>query len=62
MNKDKLVHDINSNLSSIKQALPIISETLKSDPEQADHIISLCIVNFEKLLNSWEELKENNFC
>jgi len=57
MKKETLIHNINSSLSAIKLAFPIILTSLKSDPAQAEEILKMSMDKYAQLLQDWEEYK-----
>ena len=61
-NKDqsKLVHDINSAISAITQAVDLVSENWQSNPELVEQMLPLTQNKLKDLLEDWNLLKDNN--
>lgn len=57
--KDKYIHDMNSALSSIAQALDIVKDSWKSDEEIVEQLMPLISEKMDKTLDSWSDIKDN---
>lgn len=64
MNSDKdqakLIHDINSAISAITQAVDLVSENWQSNPELVEKMLPLTQNKLKDLLEDWNLIKENN--
>lgn len=54
---NRLIHDINSAISSLGNALEIIETKLESEPELIKQMVPLCRDKSESLAKDWEGLK-----
>lgn len=54
----KLVHDMNSSLAALEQALILLDENLKSDSELVEKIIPLSRQKMTEILALWSCVKE----
>lgn len=57
MNKDKMIHDMNSGLGSLLQALELLVEEGKENQELVDQIAPLSLKKINSLKDIWEQLK-----
>ncbi len=57
-NRSKLVHDMNSSLTSLEQALLLIQEN-KTDQELLSQILPLSCEKMVEILSLWEEIKKD---
>jgi len=55
----KIKHDVNSNLSSIHQALEIINENMVNNPEVIQKVAPLALEKVKGLIKDWEEIKRS---
>ncbi|WP_127718403.1 hypothetical protein [Halobacteriovorax sp. HLS] len=55
--KSKLVHDMNSSISSVTQAIDLIGENWKDNPELVEKMLPLTQKKMIELFNDWTELK-----
>jgi hypothetical protein len=58
--QSKLIHDINSAISAVSQAVDLVSENWKSNPELVEKMLPLTQDKLKELLEDWNLLKENN--
>ena len=56
-NIDKLIHDINSGLFSIQQAIDLVSENIHKDLSLIETLIPLATSKMEIIITDWEVLK-----
>jgi len=54
---NKGIHDMNSGLSAIKQALDQIKKNYDENPELAKQFLDLTQVKCEEVISAWEEIK-----
>ena len=55
---NQLRHDINSNLSSLLQALEIIVENHDKDVELVGKVSKLSLEKIKTVIKDWEEIKK----
>jgi len=53
----KLIHDMNSGLSSLSQAIELVGDNWKSNPELVERMLPLASDKMKEILNDWEDLK-----
>ena len=53
----KIIHDINSDLSTLSQALKHISNLVDSDTETSKKMLTLSIEKTFTLIDNWEKVK-----
>ncbi len=53
----KLLHDMNSGLSSLSQAIELIGDNWKENPELVERMLPLAGDKMKEILNDWEDLK-----
>lgn len=56
VSKTKLLHDMNSSLNSLEQALVLIEEN-KTDQELLGQVLPLSRQKMAEILSLWEEIK-----
>jgi methyl-accepting chemotaxis protein len=57
--QSKIIHDINSAISSITQAVDLISENWKDNPELVEKMLPLTQNKLTELQEDWLVLKNN---
>lgn len=57
--KDKLLHDINSAISSLNQAFDVALSNLDTNLDLVKNVLNLARKKGESLAADWAELKEN---
>ena len=55
----KGIHDMNSGLSAIKQALDQIIKNFDSNPDLAKQFLNLTQDKCEEVIETWEEIKSD---
>ena len=58
--KSKLIHDINSAISAVSQAVDLINENWKDNPELVEKMLPLTRNKLIELREDWSLIKENN--
>jgi hypothetical protein len=56
---DKLIHDLNSALSSLSQAIEVIGDNWKSNTELVEKMLPLANDKAKIILEDWNKLKEH---
>jgi len=54
----KVIHDINAGLSAISQALELIKDNWKTNPDIVEKILPLVIQKSQALENDWKVAKD----
>ena len=57
--KDKLIHDMNSGLGSLVQAMELLADKNMRSDDLVDKIAPLSLEKIESLIDIWEQLKPN---
>jgi len=55
---NKLIHDINSAVSAVSQAVDLISDNWKENPELVEQMLPLTKTKLEELSSDWLDIKE----
>lgn len=53
----KIIHNINSDIASLDQALEIIGENMRTDLELSEKMVGLSQEKIKKIKKEWEEVK-----
>ena len=56
-NISRLMHDMNSDLSSLFQALQVLDTNWRDDHEIIAKILPLSVQKVEQLMKNWDEVK-----
>ncbi len=56
--KEKLIHDLNSAISTLSQSLQLLAENYDKEPELVSKMIPLCVDKSLKIQNDWLTFKE----
>lgn len=54
---NKLIHDINSAVSAVSQAVDLISDNWKENPELVEKMLPLTKEKLSELDSDWQEIK-----
>lgn len=57
-NKAKIVHNMNSSLAALEQALILLDEHHATDPQLVDKILPLSRQKMEEILSLWGLIKD----
>ncbi|MGB0452618.1 MAG: hypothetical protein ACPGJV_02805 [Bacteriovoracaceae bacterium] len=52
-----IIHDMNSGLSSLSQAIEIVKENIDSDPELCKQLLNLMHDKSHKVMDTWNSAK-----
>ncbi|MCK5884617.1 MAG: hypothetical protein KAG61_13075 [Bacteriovoracaceae bacterium] len=56
--KDKLIHDLNGDISTLTQSLHLMDEYISCDPELISKMIPLCVDKIEQIKKDWLAVKK----
>ncbi|OUR93674.1 hypothetical protein A9Q84_19615 [Halobacteriovorax marinus] len=56
--QNKLIHDINAAISAVSQAVDLISDNWKENPELVEKMLPLTREKLITLSSDWQEMKE----
>ena len=59
MSNEKIIHDMNSSLGALEQALVLMDENQEFDPEFLKRMIPLSRQKMSEILKLWAQLKKD---